>query len=378
MRTRDLEAERNRQKKKFRQARLESLLAAGLSIPAAADVLGEARSTVDRWAKKVANFNLAVPSANPTRELTPRGEELLPLIVAIHEEYPDAGAPTIARLLADMVGEHASKNTVAYVMRHVGIQGARYEKRTQAPMDFAENLTKRCWFTKKINEIWVGDTTQIRVKGNRWLYFAAVLDIHNREIIGFAIGPVNDSNLTGSALRMAYRERTREGQSVAGCIYHTDRGTPYCSAQHRELIAALGLRRSNSGLGKCHDNAIMESTFSLLKRILRVRLEGVKTTQKSYRVMKDTLMNLIDYYNHRRLHGSIGGYSPAAFVALPQETREAIHARIDAVRTRRKARLMEQINARKRAATCGVLWLCLSLGMTPANESGPGAIGMAA
>jgi transposase InsO family protein len=372
MRTRELEADVKRQKRKFRQANLESLLATGLEIDDAASQLGIPRATARRWFPANSN-HAAVPSANPSARLTRRGAELLPLVCAIHEEYLDAGAPTIARLLADQVGEHASKNTIAAVMRHVGIQGARYEKRAQIPMNYADNLLKRDWRTRNINQAWVGDTTQIRVAGNRWLYLAAVLDLHSRQIIGFAIGPVNDSRLTGSALQMAYRERN----PPPGCIYHTDRGAPYCSAQHVALIAALGLVRSNSGLGKCHDNACMESAFSLLKRILRVRLEGVKTTTVSYRSMRAKLLDLIDYYNHQRLHGSTGGYSPVAFEALPLETRQAIHARLDAVRERRKAARMAEIAARKRA-TCGVMWaVCLMLGMPPANDAA-GAIGRAA
>ncbi|ASP42925.1 hypothetical protein AMR47_00005 [Leptospira interrogans] len=50
-----------------------------------------------------------------------------------------------------------------------------------------------------------------------------------------------------------------------GLIFHSDRGSNFCSKETRRLLIANGIRRSNSRKGNCWDNAVAESFFSSLK-----------------------------------------------------------------------------------------------------------------
>ena len=63
------------------------------------------------------------------------------------------------------------------------------------------------------------------------------------------------------ALRIALFRRKRP----RGVIMHTDRGSPYCSREHRAVLKAHELVASMSAKGNCYDKAAMESWNHSLK-----------------------------------------------------------------------------------------------------------------
>ncbi|WP_371260963.1 DDE-type integrase/transposase/recombinase, partial [Pseudomonas sp. P97.38] len=44
-----------------------------------------------------------------------------------------------------------------------------------------------------INQVWCGDVTYIKV-GKRWMYFAAVLDLFARRIVGWSFSMISDDS----------------------------------------------------------------------------------------------------------------------------------------------------------------------------------------
>lgn len=81
-------------------------------------------------------------------------------------------------------------------------------------------------------------------------------------VIGYHIGKSNSSQLLGAALRKAYESRNPS----LGLIFHSDRGCPYCSKSFLSKLEQYGMVQSLSRTGKPHDNAVMESFFSSMKR----------------------------------------------------------------------------------------------------------------
>ena len=60
------------------------------------------------------------------------------------------------------------------------------------------NILKRKFNPVTINTHWVGDITYIRnYKG--WSYLATVLDLHTREIVGYALSKTPDAELAKKA-----------------------------------------------------------------------------------------------------------------------------------------------------------------------------------
>ena len=154
------------------------------------------------------------------------------------------------------------------------------------------------------NSVWVCDITYIRTRGG-WLYLAAVLDLHSRKIVGWAMSPAMPAALVCTALQMAIVQRN----PAAGLIVHSDRGTQYASAEHQALLKKHGFLGSMSRKGNCWDNAVMERFF------LNLKMERV--WQKNYANHAEASNDIADYivgfYNAIRLHSKLGNMSPNAF-----------------------------------------------------------------
>ena len=154
------------------------------------------------------------------------------------------------------------------------------------------------------NQVWVCDITYIRTRSG-WLYLAAVLDLHSRKIVGWAMAAAMPAALVCAALQMAIIQRN----PAPGLIVHSDRGTQYASAEHQELLAKHGLVGSMSRKGNCWDNAVMERFF------LNLKMERV--WQKDYANHAEATNDIADYivgfYNSIRLHSKLGNLSPNAF-----------------------------------------------------------------
>ena len=154
------------------------------------------------------------------------------------------------------------------------------------------------------NTVWVCDITYIRTRSG-WLYLAAVLDLHSRKIIGWAMSPAMPAALVCEALQMAIVQRN----PAPGLIVHSDRGTQYASAEHQALLNKHGFVGSMSRKGNCWDNAVMERFF------LNLKMERV--WQKDYANHSEAISDIADYivgfYNATRLHSKLGNMSPNAF-----------------------------------------------------------------
>jgi putative transposase len=134
----------------------------------------------------------------------------------------------------------------------------------------AANVLDRRFDGWNINQAWVGDITYVEAKEG-WLYLACIMDFASRRIVGSSMSDRMKTELVTQALKSAYGLR-RPG---AGIIMHTDRGSQYASASHRQLINDYNMVQSMSRKANCWDNAAMESFFKTLKveRVHRTRYE---------------------------------------------------------------------------------------------------------
>jgi len=166
----------------------------------------------------------------------------------------------------------------------------------------ASNVLARQFDGWAINRAWVCDITYLHT-GEGWLYLAVVMDLGSRRIVGWSMSPRLHADLVCQALKTAYVRR----KPPPGVILHSDRGSQYASAQHRQLLNDFRMLQSMSRRANCWDNAPMESFFKTLKieRVYQLRYE----TRAQARL--DIVDWIEGFYNHRRLHSSIGYRTPA-------------------------------------------------------------------
>lgn len=114
-----------------------------------------------------------------------------------------------------------------------------------------------------------------------------------------------ESELVLDALLMAIWRRSRKEK----VLVHSDQGSQYTSHDWDKILAQHGLESSMSCRGNCHDNAVAESFFQLLKR------ERIK--RKIYSTREEARMHIFEYiemfYNVKRRHGSNAQMSPVEY-----------------------------------------------------------------
>jgi len=124
----------------------------------------------------------------------------------------------------------------------------------------APNLLNRKFNAENSNKAWASDITYVwTVEG--WLYLSVILDLYSRRIVGWAVSNRINKQLVEGALRMAICRR----RPKPGAIFHSDRGSQYCSLDFQKLLKSHGLISSMSRKGDCWDNAVVERFFGSLK-----------------------------------------------------------------------------------------------------------------
>jgi len=233
---------------------------------------------------------------------------LVVYIRAVFAEMKGAyGWPRIWRELAAR-GIHAGKERVRKLMRSNGLQ-ARGKRKFKATtnsnhaLPVSPDLLERNFHAPAPNRVWTGDITYIPTEDG-WLYLAVVIDLFSRQVVGFAMQERMTRQLVIDALRMAWFRR----RPASGLIFHSDRGSQYASGDVQKQLKAFGMRGSMSRKGDCWDNAVTETLFGSLKV---ERLHGMRFGTR--RQAKDEVMDWIAFYNHRRLHSTLGYASPMAF-----------------------------------------------------------------
>jgi putative transposase len=259
--------------------------------------LGVSRSWFYKW-----NGGALPPRAARRRLL----EAEVARLFGVHEgKY---GSPRISADLRE-AGWRVSENTVAELMRELGLAARRKKKRraTTRPGKGrwrAPDLVKRDFPAAGINQKWYGDGTEIST-GEGKLYLASVMDMASRRILGFALGEHHDAQLAYSALSMAVTVR---GGAVPGVILHTDQGSEYTAALVRQACQRLSITQSMGRPGSALDNAVIESWHSTLEFELR-SLEHFATRAAA----RARIATWIEDYNQNRRHSALGMMSPVSY-----------------------------------------------------------------
>ncbi len=236
-------------------------------------------------------------------------ERLIPEVRKIHRESREIyGARRISGEL-EANGESCGRYKAGTLMKLAGVaakQRKKYKATTDSKHDnpVSPNLLKREFAADEPNRVWCSDITHIWT-AEGWLYLAVILDLFSRSVVGWSLSSRITKKLVMDALRMAIWRRRPEN----GLIFHSDRGSQYCSNDFQKMLLSHNMLSSMSRKGDCWDNAVPESFFGTLKTE-RVYFSNYKTREEARR-------DIIDYiemfYNSKRRHSYLGYKSPKEF-----------------------------------------------------------------
>jgi len=235
--------------------------------------------------------------------------QLIPRVRGLHQESKATyGSRRMAQELKAL-GFRCGKYKAGTLMKLAGV-AAKQRKRFKATTDsnhqlpVAPNLLNRRFSVTTPNCVWVGDITSIWTSEG-WLYLAVVIDLYSRRIVGWSMNNCISRHLVMDALTMAIWRR----KPSRGLIFHSDRGSQYCSRDFQKLLKNHGILSSMSRKGDCWDNAVAESFFGSLKI---EQVFGMRSLSRSA-----ARQNIVDYiemfYNSKRRHSFLGYMNPMDF-----------------------------------------------------------------
>ena len=207
------------------------------------------------------------------------------------------------------LGENCGINRVGRLMQNAGLRaqvgyGRKPGPKGGKPSVVAPNHLQRQFDQQQPNQAWVTDITYIRTHEG-WLFLAVVIDLFSRQVIGWSMQSRMETDLVLKALLAAVWRRKPTGK----VIVHSDQGSQYSSYDWQDFLKSHNLEPSMSRRGNCHDNAVAESFFQLLKR------ERIK--RKTYPTRDAARQDIFDYiemfYNSVRQHGYNDNLSPIEF-----------------------------------------------------------------
>jgi Transposase and inactivated derivatives len=174
---------------------------------------------------------------------------------------------------------------------------------------YLDNLLKQDFQAAAPKKVWAGDITYIKtILG--FIYLAVVLDLYNKEVIGYSISKSIDTALVMQGMKNAIQKSGKK--STEHTVFHSDRGSQYASKAYQQLLEAHNITGSMSRPGCPYDNACSESFFSSAKR------ECIN--KKKYVIMDEVRQDIFSYielfYNRKRLHSGLGYLSPVEYRLL--------------------------------------------------------------
>jgi putative transposase len=203
-------------------------------------------------------------------------------------------------------GIHIGKEQVRLIMKDMVLQvrRRRHKIRTTVSIGSAPypNLLKNLDISYP-DHVWCGDISYISLADGSTAYLAILMDIYTRMIRGWSLR----RDLSESLVHEALTKALQTGHIPS--IHHSDQGVQYKSDIYDSKLLGLDVKISMSGKGRAWENPFAESVIGHLK--------DEEIWVKEYANFGDAYTNLsyfLDvFYNHERIHSSLGYMTPVEF-----------------------------------------------------------------
>lgn len=203
-------------------------------------------------------------------------------------------------------GKLVSRRRIGRIMKREGLVSnyttAQFKPRKDTCNESkTKNILNRQFDGQGYRDVVISDLTYVRV-GRHWNYICVLVDLYNREIIGYSVGEHKTAELVKEAFQSV------EGNLRDIRLFHTDRGNEFKNQTIEELLETFDIGRSLSHKGCPYDNAVAEATFKIIKT------EFVwNETFTNLKELKLKLWDYVNWYNHHRIHSSLGYQTPVQY-----------------------------------------------------------------
>jgi putative transposase len=238
-------------------------------------------------------------------------ERLLGQIEAVHAANYHCYGYRRTWLALRREGSNVGRDRVKRLMRANGIQGAERRGRpwrTTTPDPAAvrpPDRVNRDFTAAGPDRLWVADFCYLRC----WdgvVFFAFVIDVWSRRVVGWQLAPHMRTDLVLDALRMALARR-RAGADVE-LVHHSDAGSQYTSYDFGQVLDDHNVLASIGSVGDAYDNALAESFVDSFKTELIA-----DRVWRSRNQLELAVVEYIGWFNHDRLHEALGDIPPVEF-----------------------------------------------------------------
>jgi len=229
-------------------------------------------------------------------------EENLRLMHLLDRQYtktPFYGWPRMTAYLR-REGYEVNPKRVRRLMALMGLQAIHPKRSTSIPAAGHKRypyllcglkITRPC-------QVWSTDVTYVPMRGG-FLYLVAVIDWFSRYVLAWQLS----NTLDGLFCRVALRQALEQGMPA---IFNTDQGAQFTASEFTGILEAAGIQVSMDGRGRALDNVFVERLWRTVKyeHIYLVEYDAVPKLEAG-------LHDYFHFYNHERLHQSLGYQTPA-------------------------------------------------------------------
>jgi putative transposase len=245
---------------------------------------------------------LSLPRASFYYEPAQESEENLQLMRIIDELYTDTpfyGRPRLTAKLKQL-GYEVNHKRVRRLMKKMGLS-AIYPKPKLSLSNSSHKIYPYLLQDVEIvrkDQVWSTDITYIRLRQG-FIYLVAILDWYSRYVLSWEISNTMDVSFCLSALERALRQAKPE-------IFNSDQGSQFTSHEFTGRLKSANISISMDGRGRVFDNIFIERLWRSVKHE-EVYLHNYENVPAAI----TGLARYLHFYNHARLHQSLGYKTPA-------------------------------------------------------------------
>jgi putative transposase len=233
-------------------------------------------------------------------------QELTRQVVQIFKENRSIYGQRKIKKELEKLGKQVSRRRIGRIMKEQGLVSkytiAQFKPhKTGCNESPIGNTLNRQFRQEKELKVVVSDLTYVRVQ-QKWHYICVLVDLYNREIIGYSSGPNKDAKLVYQAFTTVKSDLNRLE------LFHTDRGNEFKNKLIDEALETFQIKRSLSHKGTPYDNAVAEATFKTIKTEF---ISG--RVFPNQHVLDLELFDYVHWFNNLRIHGSLDYLTPTEY-----------------------------------------------------------------